>query len=99
MGKKKKTIGEAVVVGATIAGAALGAAAVMLSDKKNQKKIKKTVDEISKEALELGKNVKKKVEEYVNTKPAKSEKPKSKKPVKKTKAADPAPAKVYTKKK
>ncbi len=94
MGKRKKTIGEAVVVGATLAGAALGAAAVLLSDKKNQKKIKKTVDEISSEAVELGKNVKKKMDEFVNP-------PVAKKNTKKTKpkSAEPTPTKVYTPKK
>ncbi len=96
MGKKKNTLGEAVVVGATLAGAALGAAAVMLSDKKNQKKIKKTVDDISSDAVELGKTVKKKVEEYVGTASKKSEKPKAKKSTTKSKTAGPTPTKVYT---
>lgn len=96
MAKRKKTIGEAVVVGATLAGAALGAAAVMLSDKKNQKKIKKTVDDLSNEAVELGKTVKKKVEEYINTPPVKEEKPKKNKSTSKAKSSDTKPAKVYT---
>lgn len=69
MKKKNKTLGEALVVGSAIAGAALGAAAVFLSDKKNQDKIKKTVDEVSDEAVKIGKSVKKKVEELTNSKP------------------------------
>lgn len=69
MNKKKSSIGEALVVGSAIAGAALGAAAVFLSDKKNQEKIKKTVDDVSDEAIKIGKNVKKKVDEITkNTK-------------------------------
>jgi len=63
MGKNKKSFGEAVAVGSALAGAALGAAAVFLSDKKNQEKIKKTVDDVSEEAVKIGKTVKKKVEE------------------------------------
>jgi len=57
-------MGEAVAVGSAIAGAALGAAAVYLSDKKNQEKIKKTIDEVSDEAVKIGKNIRKKAEEY-----------------------------------
>lgn len=64
---KNKTLGEAVVVGAAITGAAIGAAAVILSDKKNQKKIQKTVDEISHDAVKLGKNIKKRAEEFKKT--------------------------------
>lgn len=63
MNKKKNSLGDALVVGTALAGAALGAAAVMLSDKKNQEKIKKTVDGISDEAVKLGKNIKKKADE------------------------------------
>lgn len=96
MGKKKKTIGEAVVVGATLAGAALGAAAVMLSDKKNQKKIKKTVDDISSEAVELGKTVKKKVEQYINTASDEQKSKVKKATPKKTQKSESAPTKVYT---
>lgn len=62
--KKKQSMGEAVAVGSAIAGAALGAAAVYLSDKKNQEKIKKTIDEVSDEAVKIGKNIRKKAEEY-----------------------------------
>lgn len=97
MGKNKKTIGEAVVVGATLAGAALGAAAVMLSDKKNQKKIKKTVDDISNEAVKLSKTVKNKVEKYINTATDKSTKPEPKKETpNKGNKTEPVPTKVYT---
>lgn len=74
MKKKNKTFGEAVVAGSAIAGAALGAAAVFLSDKKNQEKIKKTVDEVSEEAVKIGKNVKKKVEEFTKNAAKKEEK-------------------------
>lgn len=96
MQKKKKSFGEAIAVGSAIAGAALGAAAVLLSDKKNQDKIKKTVDELSDEAVKIGKNVKKRVEEFTNSpaKPAKEEVKKAVKTVKK--AVDTTPAKIYT---
>lgn len=96
MGKKnKKSLGEAVAVGSALAGAALGAAAVLLSDKKNQEKIKKTIEEFSHDAAELGKTVKKKVEELKKT--AKKE---EKKPVKKVKVVKKSAAKssgkIYT---
>ncbi|MDO8269091.1 MAG: hypothetical protein Q7T54_00265 [Candidatus Levybacteria bacterium] len=96
MNKKNKSFGEAIAVGSALAGAALGAAAVLLSDKKNQDKIKKTVDDLSDEAVKIGKSVKKKVEEFTNTeaKPAKKEVKKAVKIVKK--AVDPTPAKIYT---
>ena len=64
MKKKSRSFGGAVAGGAAIAGAALGAAAVILSDKKNQEKIKKTIDGISREAVVIGKNIKKKAEEF-----------------------------------
>lgn len=67
MAKKKRSIGEAVAVGSALAGAALGAAAVILSDKKNQKKIKKTIDGISHDAVVLGKNIKKRAVEFKTT--------------------------------
>lgn len=67
MSKKKKSLGDAVVVGSALAGAALGAAAVILSDKKNQEKIKKTVDEISNEAIIIGKKIKDKAEEFTKS--------------------------------
>lgn len=63
MKKKKKSFGEAVAVGSAIAGAALGAAAVYLSDKRNQEKLKKTIDEVTDETVKIGKNIKKKAEE------------------------------------
>lgn len=62
MSKNKKTIGGVLAAGAALTGAALGAAAVMLSDKKNQAKIKNTIDEISHDAVELGKSIKNKAE-------------------------------------
>lgn len=65
--KKNKSFGERVAVGSALAGAALGAAAVVLSDKKNQQKIKKTIDEISHNAVEIGKNIKKKADEFTKT--------------------------------
>jgi ribulose kinase len=67
MKKKNKSLGEAVAVGSALVGAALGAAAVLLSDKKNQEKLKKTIDEFSEDAATLGKTVKKKVEEFRKT--------------------------------
>lgn len=63
MKKKKKSFGEAVAVGSAIAGAALGAAAVYLSDKKNQEKLKKTIDEVTEETVKIGKSIKKKADE------------------------------------
>lgn len=80
MKKKDKSLGDAVVVGSALAGAALGAAAVMLSDKKNQEKIKKTVDGISQEAVALGKNIKKKATDL-----ARKRKKTARKPVRKIK--------------
>ncbi len=71
--KKNKTFGEAVAVGSALAGAALGAAAVMLSDKKNQAKIKKTVDGMSKDAMKMGKNIKNEAEKFMKS--TKKEKP------------------------
>lgn len=67
MKKKNKSFGEAVAVGSALAGAALGAAAVMFSDKKNQEKIKKTIDGISREAVVIGKNIKKKAAEFTKS--------------------------------
>ena len=64
MKKKNKSFGQAVAAGSALAGAALGAAAVILSDKKNQAKIKKTVDDISHEAIVIGKRIKKKADEF-----------------------------------
>lgn len=63
MKKKTKSFGGAVAAGSALAGAALGAAAVVLSDKKNQAKIKKTIDDVSHEAIVMGKKLKKKAEE------------------------------------
>jgi len=68
MGKKKKTFGEILAVGAALGGAALGAAAVALSNKKNQAKIKKTVDEVSQDAVKFGKSLKQKAESFQKTK-------------------------------
>jgi len=70
MKKKNKSLGEAIAIGSAIAGAALGAAAVLLSDKKNQDKIKKTIDNVSKEASEIRINVKRKIDEITNNKKA-----------------------------
>jgi len=93
--KNKKSLGEAVAVGSALAGAALGAAAVLLSDKKNQEKIKKTIDEFSRDASKLGKTVKEKVEEF-----KKASKKEEKKPVKKIKVvkktAPKSTGKIYT---
>lgn len=86
--KKNKSIGEVVAVGSAIAGAALGAAAVMLSDEKNQKKIKKTIDGISQDAVALGKNIKKRADEFKNS--AKKEEKDIKKAVKKATKKAPA---------
>lgn len=93
MKKKNKSLGEAVAVGSALAGAALGAAAVLLSDKKNQEKLKKSIDEFSEEAVALGKSVKKKVDEMRNRKEEKKV-VKKVKVVKKT-AAKPT-GKIYT---
>ncbi|OIP57723.1 MAG: hypothetical protein COX79_00725 [Candidatus Levybacteria bacterium CG_4_10_14_0_2_um_filter_36_16] len=79
MRKKNKSLGGVIAAGSALAGAALGAAAVILSDKKNQEKIKKTVDDISREAVVIGKNIKKKAEEFTKTPVS----PVSKTPVKK----------------
>ncbi len=96
MGKKKKqTVGEAVAVGSAIAGAALGAAAVYLSNKKNQEKIKKTIDEVSDEAVKIGMTVKKKVEEFAGSQSKEKKTPKSSMPVKK-KSTTTTKKKVYT---
>lgn len=73
MKKKNKSFGDVVAVGSALAGAALGAAAVMLSDKKNQEKIKKTIDGISHDAVVIGKKIKKKADEFAK-KTEKSEK-------------------------
>ena len=78
MKKRKKSFGQAVAAGSALAGAALGAAAVILSDKKNQEKIKKTVDDISREAVVIGKKIKKKADEFTK----KNKKNKTKKAVK-----------------
>lgn len=64
MKKKNNSLGGVLAAGSALAGAALGAAAVMLSDKKNQEKIKKTIDDISHEAVVIGKNIKKKADEF-----------------------------------
>lgn len=94
MKKKNKSFGEVIAVGSALAGAALGAAAVLLSDKKNQDKIKKTVDDISSEAVKIGKSVKKKVDEFSNLGASSA-----KKPVSKVEKAGSNSSKVYTKKK
>lgn len=86
MRKKNKSFGGAVAVGTAIAGAALGAAAVVLSDKRNQKKIKKTIDEISHDAQEFGRNIKKKADEF--TKNANKNEKKAKKTVAKKSTPD-----------
>jgi len=96
MGKKKKqSVGEAVAVGSAIAGAALGAAAVYLSNKKNQDKIKKTIDEVSDEAVKIGKSVKKKVEEFAGTVTKEQKTKKTSKPAAKKTVAT-SGKKVYT---
>jgi len=96
MGKKKKqSVGEAVAVGSAIAGAALGAAAVYLSNKKNQDKIKKTIDEVSDEAVKIGRNVKKKVEEFAGTVTKEQNTKKTAKPAAKKTSATTG-KKVYT---
>ncbi len=92
--KNKKSLGEAVAVGSALAGAALGAAAVLLSDKKNQEKIKKTIDEFSRDASKLGKTVKKKVEEFKKTTKNERKAVKKIKVVKKT--APKSSGKIYT---
>lgn len=115
MKKKNKSFGEALAVGSALAGAALGAAAVILSDKKNQEKIKKTVDDLSDEAVKIGKSVKSKVDEFAkktSTKVTAKKAPAKKATVKKTsvkkarstssglkKATTPPTGKVYTPKK
>ena len=73
MKKKNTSFGGAVAAGTALAGAALGAAAVMFSDKKNQEKIKKTIDELTNEAVVIGKNIKKKADEFAKTKENKEE--------------------------
>lgn len=92
MKKKKQSIGQAIALGSAAAGAVLGAAAVLLSDKKNQEKIKKVVDEISSEAVKFGKSVKNKTQEY--TKSTEKEEKKAEKVV--GKAVKNATPKVYT---
>lgn len=105
MKKKNTSFGEAIAIGAALTGAALGAAAVMLSDKKNQEKIKKTVDDLSDEAVKIGKSVKSKVDEFAKTRSTSSgqaKAPAKKAPVKKSpakKAATPPSGKIYTPKK
>lgn len=64
MKKNTKSFGGAVAAGSALAGAALGAAAVVLSDKKNQQKIKRTIDDISHDAVQLGKDIKKKADTF-----------------------------------
>lgn len=104
MKKKKNSLGEAVVVGSALAGAALGAAAVMLSDKKNQAKIRKTVDDISDEAVKIGKTLKEKASTVVKAMADKEEtveKKVKKEVVKKVekevlKKASPTVKKIYT---
>lgn len=93
--KNNKTLGEAIAVGSALAGAALGAAAVLLSDKKNQEKIKKTIDEFSDDAVALGKTVKKKVEQFKNATQKEEEKVVKKVKVVK-KETTKAPNKIYT---
>ena len=93
--KKNKSFGEAIAVGSALAGAALGAAAVMLSDKKNQAKIKKTVDGMSKDAMEMGKNIKKEAEKFMQS--AKKEEKKIEKTVAKA-TAKPVAKKAAVKK-
>lgn len=80
MKNKNKSFEKAVAVGSALAGAALGAAAIILSDKKNQEKIKKTIGEISHDAVEIGKNMKKKTDEF--TKNTNKSKKKTEKTVK-----------------
>jgi len=83
MKKKNKSFGGVVAAGTALAGAALGAAAVMFSDKKNQEKIKKTVNEVSCDAVKIGKTLKQKAEDFTK-KTIKSEKKTAKKIVKKS---------------
>lgn len=97
MGKKKKqSVGEAVAVGSAIAGAALGAAAVYLSNKKNQEKIKKTIDEVSDEAVKIGMTVKKKVEEFAGSQGKAKKTTKASKPTTKKKPTTTSKKNVYT---
>ncbi len=99
MKKKNTSFGEAIAIGAALTGAALGAAAVVLSDKKNQAKIKKTVDDLSDEAVKIGKSVKSKVDEFAtrSTSTGSTKTAPKKAPVKK--ASTPSSGKVYTPKK
>lgn len=64
MKKKKKSFGGIVAAGTALAGAALGVTAAILSSKKNQDKIKKTVDEVSHGAVVIGKNIKEKADKF-----------------------------------
>lgn len=96
--KKVTTFAEVVAAGAAITGAALGAAAVALSDKKNQQKVKKVINNISDQASEFGKSLKKKVDEYTNKNDSKkgvAQQPlPAKKPAVKRPAAKKAPVKT-----
>lgn len=97
MAKKKNSFGDIAAVGSALVGAALGAAAVLLTDKKNQEKLKKTVDEVTSESVKIGKSIKKRAEEL--TKDTIKNTKATKKPAKKIKVVakkKAAPKKVYT---
>lgn len=75
--KKDSTIAALAVAGAAVAGSLLGAAGAFLSNKNNQDKVKKALNDFSKEASKTGQTIKKKVDE-ITVKA--SSKPQAKKP-------------------
>lgn len=84
--KKDSTIAALAVAGAAVAGSLLGAAGTFLSNKNNQDKVKKALNDFSKEASKTGKTIKKKVDEITvkaSSKPQ-TKKPAVKPPVTKT---------------
>lgn len=66
MNNKRNAGKAAMIVGSTLAGVVIGSTAVLLSDKKNQEKFKKTLSEVSKKASSLGKTISKKADEYTD---------------------------------
>lgn len=97
--KKNNKFAEVVVAGTAITGAALGAAAVLLSDKKNQQRIKETITQVTNQATSLGKSIKETVDKYRNSAPKKLVgKSVMKKTAKKIAAKTPAVEKVVVKK-
>lgn len=62
--KKSRSNALGVALGSVVAGAAIGVAATMLYDKRNQQKIKRVIGDVSQKASKISQQVRKKMDEY-----------------------------------